>query len=170
MILPRRFHLERDVDVTGVSGTGTVAHGVMWPDGTATVRWATDRTSTQHWDRISDGYEVHTHGGNTRLVWDDPAEPCPEPGCEAEHDHPGWHVGGTTAWDGHGERRHIPGMPPRITDGTGHALAPARCGAPAFSRSGETLARCDREVEHTGWHGTESSIVEWSDPEETDHG
>ena len=54
MIHPRRFTLVRDHDPTGVTGTGHVADGVQWPDGTATVRWASDRASTVHWDRIED--------------------------------------------------------------------------------------------------------------------
>lgn len=82
--LPRRFHLQRDHDVSGVSGTGRVADGVLWPDGTATLRWRGDRASTVHWDRITDTEHVHGHGGATRIVWDDPAahaggnaEDCP---------------------------------------------------------------------------------------------
>jgi hypothetical protein len=72
--LPRRFHLQRDRDISGVSGTGRVANGVLWPDGTATVRWIGDRPSTVHWDRVTDAEAVHGHGGATRIIWDDPAE------------------------------------------------------------------------------------------------
>jgi hypothetical protein len=67
----RRFHLERDADVTGVSGTGHVADGVQWPDGTAAVRWRGERPSTVHWDRIDDAIAIHGHGGSTRIIWDD---------------------------------------------------------------------------------------------------
>lgn len=35
---PRTFRLVRDEDVSGVSGTGAVADGVRWPDGTVTLR------------------------------------------------------------------------------------------------------------------------------------
>jgi hypothetical protein len=66
-----RFHLERDVDVTGASGTGHVADGVLWPDGTVTVRWRGERKSTVNWDRVEDAEAVHGHGGATRIVWDD---------------------------------------------------------------------------------------------------
>lgn len=72
---PRRFHLLRAVDVTGASGTGRVADGVLWPDGTVSVRWRGDRPSTVAWDRLSDAEAVHGHGGATRIVWDDPAGP-----------------------------------------------------------------------------------------------
>lgn len=71
--LPRRFHLQRDHDVTGASGIGRVADGVQWPDGTATLRWRGDRASTVHWDRIEDAEAIHGHGGHTRIVWDDPS-------------------------------------------------------------------------------------------------
>ena len=36
---PRRFILYRRHDATGVSGTGIVATGVVWPDGHAALRW-----------------------------------------------------------------------------------------------------------------------------------
>lgn len=68
----RRFHLQRNLDVTGASGTGRVADGILWPDGTATLRWRGDRVSTVHWDRIDDAIAIHGHGGHTVIVWDDP--------------------------------------------------------------------------------------------------
>lgn len=70
--LPRRFYLLRHVDVTGASGTGVVAHGVMWPDGTASVRWSGERKSVVFWDgSFEDAEAVHGHGGATRLVFID---------------------------------------------------------------------------------------------------
>lgn len=68
----RRFHLERDTDITGASGTGRVADGILWPDGTATLRWRGPRASTVHWDSLADAEAIHGHGGHTRIVWDDP--------------------------------------------------------------------------------------------------
>lgn len=70
----KRFHLERDVDVTGASGTGHVADGVLWPDGTVTIRWRGERKSTANWDFMADAIAVHGHGGATRIMWDDPIE------------------------------------------------------------------------------------------------
>lgn len=35
----KRFHLQRDIDETGVSGTGLVAEGVQFRDGVAVMRW-----------------------------------------------------------------------------------------------------------------------------------
>jgi len=74
--LPRRFHLQRHHDVSGVSGTGTVAVGVRWPDGTASVRWLGPRPSIVFWDSMADAEAVHGHGGATEIVWDD--EPATE--------------------------------------------------------------------------------------------
>lgn len=68
---PRLFHLQRDHDVSGVSGTGRVANGVLWPDGTVSLRWIGARPSTVHWDRLDDAEHVHGHGGATRIVWAD---------------------------------------------------------------------------------------------------
>nr|MDT0664185.1 hypothetical protein [Micromonospora sp. DSM 115978] len=41
----RRFNLERDVDVSGVSGTGTVAFGVQAPNGTCVLWWDSEHDS-----------------------------------------------------------------------------------------------------------------------------
>lgn len=68
----RRFHLQRLHDVTGVSGTGRVADGVLWPDGSVSIRWRGDRPSTVFWDDVAHVEAVHGHGGHTRIVWDDP--------------------------------------------------------------------------------------------------
>lgn len=70
----RRFELHRDLDVTGISGTGVVADGVDFPDGLVVVHWRGRRPSTVTWQGgISDVVAVHGHGGHTRIVWLDPA-------------------------------------------------------------------------------------------------
>ncbi|MFZ3592276.1 hypothetical protein [Streptomyces sp. BH104] len=84
--MSRRFHLQRDTDITGVSGTGHVADGILWTDGTASVRWLGERPSIVHWDDIAHAEHVHGHGGATRIVWDDPEPEHPgpylaSPGC-----------------------------------------------------------------------------------------
>lgn len=48
--LPRRFHLRRMKDDTGVSGTGVVAQGVRFMDGTVVVRWLGTLASTNCYD------------------------------------------------------------------------------------------------------------------------
>ncbi|MGA4989928.1 hypothetical protein [Nonomuraea bangladeshensis] len=65
---PVLFTLVRDVDVSGVSGTGTVADGVVWPDGTVSVRWRGQRPSIVHWATLDDVKHIHGHNGATRIV------------------------------------------------------------------------------------------------------
>ncbi|MFD5678575.1 hypothetical protein [Streptomyces sp. NPDC127040] len=67
--IPRRFYLQRNTDISGVSGTGRVADGILWTDGSADVRWRGDRPSAVHWDRFEDAVAVHGHGGATTIVW-----------------------------------------------------------------------------------------------------
>lgn len=77
---PRRFVLRRHTDVTGVSGEGSVADGVLWPDGTASVRWRGEHPSSVFWDRGRVSVElIHGHGNATEVVFLDPDGPQPEP-------------------------------------------------------------------------------------------
>jgi hypothetical protein len=66
---PKPFALYRDQDITGVSGTGTVAHGVRFADGTTALRWLGDSPSTVIWASLDDAMKIHGHDGKTRLVW-----------------------------------------------------------------------------------------------------
>lgn len=65
----RLFELQRDEDETGVSGVGVVAHGVIFPDGTAAMRWATETASTAIYASAADIETIHGHGGKTRVVY-----------------------------------------------------------------------------------------------------
>jgi hypothetical protein len=71
----RRFVLARDVDETGVSGTGRVAEGCQFSDGTAVVRWLGAHASTVVWTHLEDAVAVSGHNGLTRVVWLDEEEP-----------------------------------------------------------------------------------------------
>lgn len=77
--MTRRFHLERDEDASGVSGTGRVAEGVVFSDGTTVLRWTSDPAenpaSLVVYDRLFDVKHLHGHGGMTRIVFDDDADP-----------------------------------------------------------------------------------------------
>lgn len=66
--MTRVFTMERDDDVTGYSGTGTVADGVEFPDGTVVIRWRGGHRSTVVWDSMASAYAVHGHDGRTRFV------------------------------------------------------------------------------------------------------
>ncbi len=63
-----RFWLERTEDETGVSGTGTVAEGVVFWDGTVVMRWRTGTASTAIYSSIEDVVTIHGHGGKTQVV------------------------------------------------------------------------------------------------------
>lgn len=71
----RRFELHRDIDETGISGTGVVAQGVEFDDDVVVMRWLTEwPTSTVLHDRGAASLEhIHGHGGKTRVVWIDGA-------------------------------------------------------------------------------------------------
>ncbi|MEU2258546.1 hypothetical protein ABZ540_35875 [Nocardia xishanensis] len=64
----RVFQLHRDRDLTGISGTGVVADGVVWPDGTVSMRWRGEVRTTVEAARIEDIETIHGHGGATRVV------------------------------------------------------------------------------------------------------
>lgn len=75
----RRFTIVRDRDDTGISGTGVVAEGIEFTDGTVAVRWrgpiehpwgTTHATTVIHPD-IENVIVLHGHGGATRVEWDD---------------------------------------------------------------------------------------------------
>ncbi|MEU4345601.1 hypothetical protein AB0H00_30845 [Nocardia sp. NPDC023852] len=64
----RFFQLHRDQDVTGFSGTGVVADGVVWPDGAVSMRWRGEIRTTVEAARIEDIETIHGHDGATRVV------------------------------------------------------------------------------------------------------
>ena len=68
----RRFHLQRDVDVTGTSGTGErVAEGCAFSNGSCVLEWLSPCASTNRYGNVTAMLQVHGHGGATKLVWDD---------------------------------------------------------------------------------------------------
>jgi hypothetical protein len=74
---PKRFILYRHVDVSGVSGPGVVAEGIVFSDETVAFRWLSDTPCTSVWPDIDAVLAVHGHGGLTEIIWLD-AEPAPE--------------------------------------------------------------------------------------------
>lgn len=68
---PRRFRLVRNVDHTGVSGTGVVAYGIMWSDGSLTLRWNGTYASLVVWNNVDHMLAVHGHDGATAIEWID---------------------------------------------------------------------------------------------------
>lgn len=72
-VRPRRFKLVRYTDVSGVSGTGVVAEGVEWSDGSVALRWRGPHPTTVVWDDggIDAVRAIHGHQGATAIIWDD---------------------------------------------------------------------------------------------------
>jgi hypothetical protein len=67
----RRFHLQRDTDVSGVSGTGIVAEGVEFSNGVVALHWTSDYPTSVvfHHRGIESVEAIHGHTGLTRIVW-----------------------------------------------------------------------------------------------------
>ncbi|MCC7368260.1 MAG: hypothetical protein IT306_07555 [Chloroflexi bacterium] len=75
----RPFCLVRDEDVSGVSGTGVVAEGVVFSSGKVVMSWCSEYASVTIFDNVEDLEKVHGHGGRTRIEWLTPPSepPCP---------------------------------------------------------------------------------------------
>lgn len=67
----RRFVLERTEDVSGISGTGTVAEGVQFEDGTVVLEWKGKYASIVIYHNIAELEHIHSHEGRTKVVWID---------------------------------------------------------------------------------------------------
>lgn len=67
----RRFVLSRDKDISGVSGTGIVAEGVEFSDGTVGLRWvgANPTSVVFHDNGVKSVEAIHGHNGATKIVW-----------------------------------------------------------------------------------------------------
>src|SRR5262245_23447918 len=74
----RLFELHRAVDPTGTSGTGVVAQGCEFDDGTAILPWLTAKTSTAWYASVEDVVAIHGHNGATVVVFA-PADVAAEP-------------------------------------------------------------------------------------------
>jgi len=64
------FSLNRIEDESGVSGVGTVAFGIEFPqpNGRAVLGWVTDVNSVAVYNSMDEIREIHGHGGKTELV------------------------------------------------------------------------------------------------------
>ena len=66
---PRTFELVRYRDLSGVSGTGVVAEGCVFSDGSVALRWRGDNPATAVWPDIDSVLAVHGHQGATEVRW-----------------------------------------------------------------------------------------------------
>lgn len=70
----RRFHLQRHEDVSGQTGVGAVAEGVVFRCGKVVLCWVYPPHAVAVYDRIADVELVHGHGGRTVVVFQDPEQ------------------------------------------------------------------------------------------------
>lgn len=64
-----RFELHRKRDTTGVSGTGHIASGVRFSDGTCVLRRCANIANTVTYSCMEDVRKVHCHNGDTKVTW-----------------------------------------------------------------------------------------------------
>lgn len=88
---PRAFVLIRQSDPSGVSGTGVVAQGVEFADGTVALRWlsAWPTSVVFHDTGVQGVLNVHGHGGQTIIEWEESPNEAFERGFEAHRLHHG---------------------------------------------------------------------------------
>lgn len=65
----RRFQLQRNEDVSGMSGVGVVAEGVEFSDGRVSMTWLSTHTSMVIYQNIKEVNTIHGHEGRTTVVW-----------------------------------------------------------------------------------------------------
>ena len=71
LIRMRRFVLDRKTDKTGVSGTGIVAEGIEFSDGTCVMNWLRHTRSTAIYANIKTLEDIHSHGGASEIRYID---------------------------------------------------------------------------------------------------
>jgi len=65
----KQFYLDRKDDISGVSGTGIIGHGVILPSGRAVMEWTTKYRSIAIYDSIDEIQMLHAHKGKTELIY-----------------------------------------------------------------------------------------------------
>lgn len=171
-----RFHFYRTTDVSGVSGTGVVAEGVCFSDGTTVLRWLGEHPSTAVWSDLSAAIAVHGHGGATEVRWyDDTMAVGTCPATIARLLGHG-HLHCKLAARHVGDHRDADGSTWRYTAGfdAAHPSAPVSVlatygpepdvGCPAIANRVAGPARCTRPAGHTGTHCDDEGLCWPSGP------
>ncbi len=68
----KHFYLERVEDVSGTSGNGIVARGVILPSGACIMEWLSFHSSIAMYKNIDDVEKIHGHNGATKVILGDP--------------------------------------------------------------------------------------------------
>lgn len=64
------FYLQRDIDESGVSGTGKVAEGVILHTGKCVLSWFGAVSSVAIYNNIEELEKIHGHAGKTKIVFE----------------------------------------------------------------------------------------------------
>lgn len=67
----RRFYVIRTEDVSGISGTGRVAEGVEFTDGTCVIHWLSHTSATGIYDNAKCLLLIHGHENRTTIEYID---------------------------------------------------------------------------------------------------
>lgn len=70
----KEFFLFRKEDVSGISGTGVVAVGCIFPSGLCVLEWLTFHSSVNHYKNFDDVEKIHGHNGSTEIILGSPEE------------------------------------------------------------------------------------------------
>ncbi len=98
---PRTFELVRYRDLSGVSGTGVVAEGCVFTDGSVALRWRGNNPATAVWPDVESVLAVHGHQGATEVRWlEDELEATAGATAWAATDTDGWTVTDPDGWAG----------------------------------------------------------------------
>jgi hypothetical protein len=65
----RRFHLVRNKDISGVSGTGVVAEGIEFHDGQIAMSWFGQFHTLVVAPNEETVIKIHGHEGATEIKW-----------------------------------------------------------------------------------------------------
>lgn len=65
----KNFVLVRSEDETGISGTGIVAVGIMFPSGEIFMEWTSPIKSHEHFHSVAELDALHGHKGKTVVQW-----------------------------------------------------------------------------------------------------
>lgn len=71
----RRFWLDRKEDVSGISGTGIVAEGIIFTSGSCVLTWLTGIAQISVYPSLDHVRMIHGHDGMTEIVWENDTLP-----------------------------------------------------------------------------------------------
>lgn len=66
----KRFWLERVEDISGTSGIGRVADGIVFSNGWCALHWLTKYTSVAFYQSIAELEAIHGHNGSTKVIFE----------------------------------------------------------------------------------------------------